>query len=74
MGYFFHFPNFFHRILVFNPRFEMSKKGYFEVLTLSVNLSWYAQCGKTQETVKINVLTKDLWNMNDYNVNKWFLK
>ena len=29
-----------------------------------------AQCGKTQETVKKIELTKDLWNMNDYNVKK----
>ena len=28
------------------------------------------QCGKTQDTVKKNELTKDLWNMNDYNVNE----
>ena len=28
------------------------------------------QCRKTQETVKKIELTKDLSNMNDYNVNK----
>ena len=33
-----------------------------------------SQCEKTKETVKKNELTKDLWNMNDYNVNEWFLK
>ena len=41
-----------------------------------VKISCYkiSQCEKTQETVKKIELTKDLWNMNDYNVNEWFLK
>ena len=38
------------------------------------NCDLYSQCEKTQETVKKIELTKDLWNMNDYNVNEWFLK
>ena len=41
---------------------------------LTLQSTYIPQCGKTQETVKKIELTKDLWNMNDYNVNEWFLK
>ena len=42
--------------------------------TINCHLKSYTQCGKTQETMKKIELTKELWNMNDCNVNEWFLK